>query len=51
MSDEKNNERPTTPPERLIEKGIEPAFYQPAPEPPAPVENSGIGKESSDPSS
>lgn len=48
MSDRNTNDRPTTPPERLIEKGIEPAFYQPAPEPPAPVENSGIGKESSD---
>lgn len=51
MSDQNSNDRPTTQPDRLIEKGIEPAFYQPAPTPPAPVQNSGIGKESSDSSS
>ena len=30
--------------ERVMRRGIEPENYMPAPEPPAPVENSGIGR-------
>lgn len=41
MSDNDQNRGETH--ERLIEKGIEPARYVPAPQPPEPVKDSGIG--------